>query len=38
MNGRHPERGGYENIIKEAVHVVAVAVQIIESAIEKERA
>ena len=30
MSGRHPERGGKENIIKEAVHVAAVAVQLIE--------
>lgn len=36
-NGRHPERGGYDNIIKEAVHVSAVAVQIIESAMIAER-
>lgn len=27
---RHPERGGCENIIKEATHVAAVAVSIIE--------
>lgn len=30
MSGRHPERGGTEKIIKEAVHVAAVAVQFIE--------
>lgn len=30
MSGRHPERGGLENIVKEAVHVAAVAVQLIE--------
>lgn len=32
-NGAHPEYGGNEKIIKEAVHVAAVAVAIIESAI-----
>lgn len=31
MSGRHPERGGMENIVKEAVHVAAVAVQMIEA-------
>ncbi len=31
-NGTHPERGGYEKIIKEAVEVAAVAVAIVESA------
>ncbi len=31
INGRHPERGGLENIVKEAVHVAAVAVQMIEA-------
>lgn len=30
MDGRHPERGGLDNIRKEAVHVAAVAVQFIE--------
>lgn len=30
MKGRHPERGGVEKIVKEAVHVAAVAVQFIE--------
>lgn len=30
MGGRHPERGGLDNILKEAVHVAAVAVQFIE--------
>ena len=30
LNARHPERGGRENVIKEAVHVAAVAVQLIE--------
>lgn len=30
MDGRHPERGGLDNILKEAVHVAAVAVQFIE--------
>ncbi len=33
---RHPERGGPETIIKEAVHVAAVAVEIIEAAIQAE--
>ena len=31
MGGIHPERGGLDNIAKEAVHVAAVAVQIIEA-------
>lgn len=31
MSGRHPERGGMENIVKQAVHVAAVAVQMIEA-------
>lgn len=31
-NPAHPDRGGYENIIKEATQVAAVAVQIIEAA------
>lgn len=31
MSGRHPERGGLDNIVKEAVHVAAVAVQMIEA-------
>lgn len=31
MRVRHPERGGMENIVKEAVHVAAVAVQMIEA-------
>ena len=30
--GRHPERGGYEKIIKEATQVAALAVAIVESA------
>ena len=34
-NGTHPERGGDEKIIKEAVHVAAVAVSIIESEYKK---
>lgn len=29
-NGRHPELGGVDNVIKEAVQVAAVAVEIIE--------
>lgn len=29
-NGKHPERGGYENMIKEAVHVAATAVSFID--------
>ena len=29
-NGKHPERGGYDKIITEAVQVAAVAVQIVE--------
>ena len=36
MKGRHPERGGVEKIIKEAVHVAAVAVQFIEIMRRKE--
>lgn len=36
--GRHPERGGVEKIIKEAVHVAAVAVQFIEVMKRKESA
>lgn len=32
-NGTHPERGSYEKIIKEAVHVAAVSTAIIESAL-----
>lgn len=31
-NAAHPDRGGYENIIKEATQVAAVAVAIIETA------
>ena len=31
-NAAHPDRGGFENIIKEATQVAAVAVQIIEEA------
>lgn len=38
MKGRHPERGGVEKIIKEAVHVAAVAVQFIEVMKRKENA
>lgn len=38
MSGRHPERGGVEKIIKEAVHVAAVAVQFIEIMRRKEQA
>lgn len=30
-NGTHPERGGHEKIIKEAVQIAAVAVEIIET-------
>ena len=30
MDGRHPERGGLDNVLEEAVHVAAVAVQFIE--------
>ena len=30
-NRRHPERGGWDNIYKEACHVAAVAVQIMET-------
>lgn len=37
MKGRHPERGGTEKIIKEAVHVAAVAVQFIEVMKRKEK-
>ena len=29
-NARHPERGGRENILREACHVAAVAVQLME--------
>ena len=36
MKGRHPERGGVEKIVKEAVHVAAVAVQFIEIMRRKE--
>lgn len=36
--GRHPERGGAEKIIKEAVHVAAVAIQFIEVMKRKENA
>ena len=35
-NAKHPERGGKEKIIKEAVHVAAVAVAIAEAALAKE--
>lgn len=28
---RHPEKGGYENVLREATHVAAVAVEIIEA-------
>lgn len=31
QNPTHPERGGYEKIIREATHVAAVAVALIES-------
>ena len=31
QNGKHPERGGCDRIIHEAVHVAAVATAIIES-------
>lgn len=34
-NGVHPDRGGDEKIIKEAVHVAAVAVAIIEASMDK---
>lgn len=34
MSGRHPERGGLESIVKEAVHVAAVAVQMIETLVQ----
>jgi hypothetical protein len=33
-NAKRPERGGRENIIKEAVHVAAVAVAIVEAAMD----
>ena len=36
-NGAHPECGGNEKIIKEAVHVAAVAVAIVESAMRSEK-
>lgn len=29
MNGRHPERGGYDNMVKEAIHVAATAISAI---------
>ena len=29
MEGRHPERGGYDNMVKEAVHVAATAISAI---------
>ena len=32
-NQKHPERGGKDNIVKEAVHVAAVAVAIAEAAL-----
>lgn len=38
MKGRHPERGGVEKIIKDAVHVAAVAIQFIEVMKRKENA
>lgn len=31
QNPKHPKRGGYEAIVREAVHVAAVAVAIIET-------
>ena len=37
-NPKHPERGGKSNIVKEAVHVAAVAVAIAEAAMEGEKA
>ena len=36
MGSRHPERGGKDNIVKEAVHVAAVAVQLIEVMIHRK--
>lgn len=29
-NGRHPERGGFENLIKEAVHIAASAISFLD--------
>ena len=31
QNGKHPERGGCDRIVREAIHVAAVATAIIES-------
>lgn len=31
QNATHPERGGYERIIRESTHVAAVAVKIVEA-------
>lgn len=31
QNPKHPERGGFDAVVREAVHVAAVAVQIIEA-------
>lgn len=29
-NGRHPERGGFENLTKEAVHIAASAISFLD--------
>lgn len=38
MNGKHPERGGDENIIREATQIAAVAIAIIEDFLPAETA
>lgn len=37
-NSRHPERGGIDNVFKEATHVAAVAVQLMEAILSGFRA
>lgn len=38
QNPKHPERGGKPNIVKEAVHVAAVAIAIAEAVLKGEKA
>ena len=37
LEGRHPERGGLNNVRKEAVHVASVAIALVQATFIKER-